>query len=158
MLVPLIGLWLYFVQLSDPVREKLRLVIFVEEAHHVLYRSAQRAKESLMNTLLRQCREVGIGFVVIDQHPHLVSSAALGNTYTSICLNLKDPADINRAAAMSLVDEEEKHAFSTLPVGHGIVKLQDRWRRSFVMWRFCQPVRIRAQGSPIQTSSRYSNG
>jgi len=54
-LVPLLCLWLYLVQLSDPVREKLRLVVFVEEAHHVLYRSTQRTNESLMNRLLRQC-------------------------------------------------------------------------------------------------------
>lgn len=132
-LVPLVCLWVYHVQLAAPVREKLRLVIVVEEAHHVLYRQSHRTSESLLNVLLRQCREVGIAMVVIDQHPHLVSSAALGNAYASICLNLKDPADINRAAALSLIDEEDKRCFTTLPVGQGIVKLQDRWRRPFLV-------------------------
>ncbi len=128
-LIPTLCLWLYHVKLAAPEREQLSLVIFVEEAHHVLYRHEHRAKEGLMNMLLRQCRELGIGVVVIDQHPHLVSSAALGNTYTTICLNQKDPSDISRAAGLSLVEEAEKRYFSLLPVGQGIVKLQDRWRR-----------------------------
>ncbi len=61
--------------------------------------------------------------------PHLISSAALGNTYATICLNQKDPSDINKAAALSLVEGEDKHFFSELPVGQGIVKLQDRWTK-----------------------------
>jgi len=133
LLVPILCLWLYYVRLGASEREILNLVIFIEEAHHVLYRQEQRAKESVMNMLLRQCREMGMGIVVIDQHPHLISSAALGNTYTTICLNHKDPADINKAAALSLVDEEDKKWFSMLPVGQGIVKLQDRWVKPFVV-------------------------
>jgi hypothetical protein len=56
-LIPIMCLWLYYVQLSSPTREKLRLVIFIEEAHHVLYRHEQRAKEPALYQLLRQCRE-----------------------------------------------------------------------------------------------------
>ena len=132
-LVPLLSLWIFHVKLDEPNREKLSFVIFVEEAHHVLYRHEQRARESLMNVLLRQCREIGIGIIVIDQHPHLISSAALGNTYTSICLNLKDPTDINRAAGLSLLEEGDKKYLSQLPVGQGIIKLQDRYRKPFLV-------------------------
>lgn len=132
-LVPLLCLWLYSVRLTAKEREQLSLVVFVEEAHHVLYRQEQRSKETLMNRLLRQGRELGIGFVVIDQHPHLISSAALGNTYTSICLNQKDPSDINRAAGLSLVPDADKHHLSLLPTGQGVVKLQDRWQRPFLV-------------------------
>jgi len=58
--------------------------------------------------LFRQCRELGIGIIVLDQHPHLLSAAALGNTYTTICLNQKDPNDINKALApdFELLDQE----------------------------------------------------
>jgi Helicase HerA, central domain len=132
-IVPLLCLWLYYVKLSSPDREKLRFVIFVEEAHHMLYRNEQRSKESLMNMLLRQCREIGVSMIVVDQHPHLISSAALGNTYTSICMNQKNPSDINKAAGISLVENCEKRYFSQLPVGQGIVKLQDRWRKPFLV-------------------------
>ena len=132
-LVPLLSLWIFHVKLDDPKRERLSFVIFVEEAHHVLYRHEQRARESLMNVLLRQCREIGIGIIVVDQHPHLISSAALGNTYTSICMNLKDPTDINRAAGLSLLEEGDKKYLTQLPVGQGVVKLQDRWRKPFLV-------------------------
>ena len=132
-LIPLLCFWIYSVRLSSGKREKLSLVIFIEEAHHVLYRQEQRSKETLMNQLLRQCREIGIGIVVVDQHPHLMSSAALGNTYTSICLNQKNPSDINKAAALSLISDEDKRHLSMLPVGQGVVKLQDRWRKPFLV-------------------------
>jgi len=132
-LIPLLCLWLYHLFLAQGEREKLKLVIFLEEAHHILHSRAQSGGESIMEMLLRQCREIGIGMIVIDQHPHLISSAVLGNTYTTVCLNLKDPGDIRKAAALSLVDEEDKGYFSQLPVGQGIVKLQDRWNKPFLV-------------------------
>jgi hypothetical protein len=128
-LIPLLCLWLYYVRLKSTNREKLKLVIFLEEAHHYLHKHAQTARETVLEMLFRQCRELGIGIVVIDQHPHLLSAAALGNTYTTICLNQKDPYDINKAAAVSLLDTDEKNYFSMLPVGQAIIKLQDRWTR-----------------------------
>lgn len=132
-LIPLLCLWLYRAKLASTQREKLSLVIVVEEAHHVLYGQGQRSKESVMEMLLRQCREMGIGMIVVDQHPHLISSAALGNTYASICLNQKEPKDIAKAAALSLVDEQDRHHFSKLPVGQAVVKLQDRWTDPFLV-------------------------
>ncbi len=132
-MIPLLCSWIYYYRLAQSDREELRLVVFVEEAHHVFYGQEHRAKESLMDMLMRQCREVGIALVVVDQHPHLISSAALGNTYTTICLNLKDPVDINKASGLCLLDEEDKKHLSMLPVGLGIVKLQDRWRRPFLV-------------------------
>ena len=132
-LIPLLCLWLYYVRLKSPDREKLSLVIFLEEAHHVLHKRAQTANETVLEMLFRQCRELGIGIIVIDQHPHLLSPAAMGNTYTTICLNQKDPSDINKAAAVSLLDTDERNYFSMLPVGQAIIKLQDRWMRSFLV-------------------------
>lgn len=126
-LIPLLCLWLYYVRLNSPVREKLKLVIFIEEAHHVLHKRPQATNETVLEMLFRQCRELGIGIIVIDQHSHILSAAALGNTFSTIFLNQKDPADINKAAAVCLLDAEEKKYFSKLPVGQGIVKLQDRW-------------------------------
>ncbi|MCH8913657.1 MAG: aminotransferase class III-fold pyridoxal phosphate-dependent enzyme, partial [Planctomycetes bacterium] len=132
-LVPILSLWLYSVRLASPDREKLCLVIVVEEAHNVLYRGEHRSKETVMNRLLRQCREIGIGIIVVDQSPHLISSVALGNTYTSICLNLKDPSDINRAAALSHLTEYEKGHMTLLSLGVGIIKLQGRWKRPILV-------------------------
>lgn len=143
-LIPLLCLWLYHVRLGSREREELKLVIFVEEAHHVLHRRAQTAHETILEMLFRQCRELGIGIVVIDQHPHLLSSAALGNTYTSIFLNQKDPADINKAAAVCLLDADERKYFSMLAVGQAILKLQDRWTR---------PVHVKFPLVPVNKGS-----
>ncbi|MBN2642785.1 MAG: hypothetical protein JXR78_14120 [Victivallales bacterium] len=132
-LIPLLFFWVYQIRLREKAREKLSLVIFIEEAHHVLYHGKTRSKETTMEMLLRQCREIGIGTVIIDQQPSLISSTALANTYTSICLNQKSPADINKAAFLSLVDNDDKKYFSMFPVGWGIVKLQDRWSRPFLV-------------------------
>lgn len=132
-LMPMMCLWIYYVQLGKESREKLQLVVFIEEAHHILYRQEQRSKETVMNMLLRQCREIGIGTIVIDQHPHLISSAAIGNAYTTLCMNLREPTDVNKAAGLSLVGDDAKHVFSSLPVGQAIVKLQDKWRAPFLI-------------------------
>jgi len=132
-LIPLLCLWLYYVRLKSPDREKLKLIVFLEEAHHVMHKKSQTANETVLEMLIRQCRELGMGIIVVDQHPHLLSAAVLGNTYSTIFLNQKDPSDINKAAAVSLLDNDEKNCFSMLPVGQAVIKLQDRWTRPFLV-------------------------
>ena len=131
-LIPLLFSWVYHTMLASPNREKLSLVIVLEEAHNVLYKGV-RATESLTEQLLRQCREVGIGVVLIDQQPNQISPTVLGNVHTSICMNLKDPADISRGAGLSLLTDDEKYYLSQLEVGQGIVKLQSGWQRPFLV-------------------------
>lgn len=132
-LLPMLALWLYYSKLASPNREKLSFVLVIEEAHNVLYGSDRKAQESPIAMILRQARELGMAIVVVDQHPHLISSAALGNAYTTITLNLKDPSDINKASALSLVSDAEKHHFSMLQTGYGIVKMQGRWQKPFLV-------------------------
>lgn len=130
--IPILALWIFHSMLPESERETLRLALFVEEAHHVFFEGSGY-RESLMNQLLRQCREIGIGIVVVDQHPSQISSAALGNTYTSVCMNLKDPKDLSKAAGVSGLTADQKRHFAFLPTGQGVVKLQDRWRRPFLV-------------------------
>lgn len=126
-LVPLLCLWLYHVKMASPAREKLSLVIIVEEAHNVFYQ--RQGGETTMDMLLRQCRELGMGMIVVDQHPSLISQSVLGNCYTSICLNLKNPGDARAGAALSGLESANYGLFTDLPVGVAVVKLQDRWRK-----------------------------
>lgn len=132
-LVPLLALWLYYAKLASAKREELSFILAVEEAHHVLHQQQRSARESALEMLLRQCREIGIGMIIVDQHPHLLSSAVTGNCYTSICLNLKDPKDVMAAARLSLLHAEDHSLLTQLPVGDGIIKLQDRWRQPFMV-------------------------
>jgi len=132
-LIPLLCLYIFYSKLHSAKREELSLVVFVEEAHHLLHRQSQSSSESVMEMLIRQCREVGIALVVLDQHPHLLSPAVLGNSYCSICFNLKDPRDINRGSDLSQLSSSDKGILSRLPVGYGVVKTQDRWLRPFLV-------------------------
>ena len=114
-LIPLLSLSLLYAMLHSGRREKLNMVIFIEEAHHILHGQGTRGSESVMEMLMRQCREVGIGMVVIDQHPHLISPAVLGNTALSICFNLKDPRDVRKASEISQLTEHEREYVESFP-------------------------------------------
>ena len=131
-LVNVLMLWLFQYCLQGRSREALKLVVFVEEAHNFLYKQVS-GRESVMSRMLRQGREVGLGFVVVDQHPHLLSSAALGNTFTSIFLNTKEPSDLNKVAVMANLREGEKSWLNSLDLGYGIVKLQGKWHQPFLV-------------------------
>lgn len=132
-LVPILMQWLFFAQLNQEKREQLRLVVIVEEAHHLLFKKSGRASESVMGQMLRQGRELGIGFVVVDQHPSLISQAALGNLYATVTFSLREPSDIARGQVLSGLQDEDRRHLSRLPVGQGIVKLADRWKEPFLV-------------------------
>jgi len=129
-LIPAILSWVYQVRLGSREREHLRLVVVLEEAHHVL---GDRQSEHFFGRFLRQCRELGIGVVIVDQAPSLLSSVALGNCYTTICMSLKDPDDIRVAGGLLQLSDKDRGQISQLPVGQGIVKLADRWKVPFLV-------------------------
>lgn len=132
-IAPLICLWLYLDRLGRSSRENLDLVLVIEEAQNFLPRARPNSSGSVMDMVLRQCRELGMGVITVAQHPHLFSSAALGNSFATLALNLKDVPDVNRAAGVLGLDDADKHALSLLPVGYAIVKFQDRYRKPFLI-------------------------
>ncbi|MCC6227741.1 MAG: hypothetical protein IT432_00765 [Phycisphaerales bacterium] len=129
MLVPALCLWVYFERLAAPVRERLAQVIVVEEAHQLLRAEGPTRREPVLGMLLRQAREINTGFIVVDQHPSMMSSAALGNSCVTVALNLKDGPDVNRAATLCGLNPREKHLLGVLPVGQAVVRVQSRWRQ-----------------------------
>lgn len=122
-------------RLQESQREIFKSAIVIEESHHVLLRKRQEVtgKETLMDTLLREIRELNTGVILLDQHPSLISKPALGNTYTSIVLNLKDGHDINAISECLLLAPDQKEYLGKLPVGWGIVKLQGRHFTPFLV-------------------------
>jgi len=89
-------LWLHHYRLGDGKREDFKHAIIIEEAHHVLLKSKQEAmgEETITDIILREIRELGESIILIDQHPSLISKPALGNTYTTIAMNLKHRDDV----------------------------------------------------------------
>jgi len=124
-------LWIHHYRLTQPDREVFKHVIIIEEAHHILLKRTGGKGEALTDTIIREIRELGEAIVLVDQHPSMISTPALGNTYTTITLNLKHRSDVTAISAAMLLDDEEKEIIGRLPIGHAVVKLQGRWVEPF---------------------------
>ncbi len=140
-IIEIILQWIRDWLLVNGEREKLKGVIILEEAHHVLNRekSSKLGTETVVDLIFREIRELGIGIVYIDQHPSLVSYPALGNTSTHIYMNLaldtKSSSDIQDAGNMLGLDyHEEGDYLRRLPVGHGFVMCRtSEFTRPFIV-------------------------
>lgn len=125
-------LWIHHYRLQEKERETFKHAIIIEEAHHVLLKKRE-TKETIMDVILREIRELGEAIVIIDQHPSLISIPSLGNTYCTIAMNLKHAHDVNAIGEAMNLNEEQREYLGKLPVGYGIVKLQNRHFQSFLV-------------------------
>jgi len=125
-------LWVHHYRLQDEDRETFKHAILIEEAHHVLLKKKE-SKETVMDIILREIRELGESIVLIDQHPSLISIPSLGNTYCTIAMNLKHSRDISTLGEAMLIEPKDREYFGKLEVGYGIVKLQGRWFKPFLV-------------------------
>lgn len=128
-------LWIHHYRMKEPGREKLKHVLLIEEAHHILLKKKQEltGAEAVTDVILREVREFGEAIVLLDQLPSLISKPALENSYTTICMNLKEKGDVTAAAKAMLLESDEARYLGRLPVGGGIVKLQARWVKPFLV-------------------------
>jgi len=125
-------LWIHHFRLVQPDRECFKHAIFIEEAHHILLKKPGGAGgEAITDTILREIRELGEAIILVDQHPSLISIPAIGNSYTTVAMNLKHKSDVNAIAAAMLMRDEESDLFGRLPVGAAVIKLQGRWLQPF---------------------------
>ena len=125
-------LWIHHYRLQDKDRETFKHAILIEEAHHVLLKKTE-SKETVMDVILREIRELGESIILIDQHPSLISIPSLGNTYCTIAMNLKHSRDTSTVGEAMLIDLKDREYFGKLEVGYGIVKLQGRWFKPFLV-------------------------
>jgi len=128
-------LWIHHYRMAEGKREQLKHVCIVEEAHHILSRKLQYVSgtETVIDIILREIRELGEAMIIIDQNPSLLSIPALGNTYTTLCLNLKEPHDVNTMCNVLNLECEQKDYLTKLEVGEAIVKLQGRYTEPFLV-------------------------
>jgi hypothetical protein len=127
-LIETLMVWIHHLRMQETKRETFKHCIIIEEAHNIL---SPAGKETVIDTLLREVRELGEAIVLVDQHPSQISIPALGNTYCTIALNLKHSKDINALADIMQVPREQRELFGTLAMGRGIVKLQSRFVHPF---------------------------
>jgi len=125
-------LYLHHKRMTEERREDFKHAIIIEEAHHILSdeRRSLVGGQSVMDIIFREIREFGESLILLDQHPSKISLYALGNTYTTICMNLKHKTDINAMGQCLLLDKE-RDILGMLEVGQAVVKLQGRIPRPF---------------------------
>lgn len=128
-------LWIHHRRMAEGKREEWKHTTVIEEAHHILSRKLQMISgtETITDIILREIREFGESLIIVDQNPSLLSVPALGNTYTTVCLNLKAGNDINVMRSVLNLDFQDKDFLSKLEVGQAIVKLQGRWPDPFLV-------------------------
>jgi len=129
-------LWLYYNRLAEGKSQIFKHAVLIEEAHN-LFLKRPNSEQSVHDLMLRQMRELGESLVLLDQNPSLLTVPALGNTGVTICLNLKHGDDVEAAGKAMTLPRENWDYIGRLPVGQGIVKLQDRWMKPFLV-RFPQ--------------------
>ena len=120
-------LWLHHRRMTENRRENFCHCTVIEEAHHLLSdeRRSLVGGQSVMEIIFREIREFGESMVLLDQSPSRISLPSLGNTYTTIAMNLKHRTDINAMAQCLLLDQD-KDMLGSLEIGEAIVKLQGR--------------------------------
>ncbi len=133
LIVETLLLWIHHYRMQEREREQLKHVIVIEEAHHVLRHEELGVKESILDVVIREIRELGEGIVMMDQSPAQFSQNAVGNSGTSFVFALKDKTDVNTAANFLLLEGEEKHYLNLLAVGTCVVKCQSEYRKPFLL-------------------------
>ncbi|MHC4309603.1 MAG: ATP-binding protein [Planctomycetota bacterium] len=125
-------LYLHHKRMAEERREDFKHAIIIEESHHILSdeRRSLVGGQSVMDIIFREIREFGESLILLDQHPSKISLYALGNTYCTICMNLKHKTDINAMSQCMLLDKE-REILGLLDVGQAVVKLQGRIARPF---------------------------
>lgn len=120
--------WIRDWMLMHGEREKLRGVVILEEAHHILNREKAKrlGSETVIDLIFREVRELGLGMVYLDQHPSMVSYPALGNTSIQIYMNLgldtMHSSDVQDATSMLGIDYDDQGVFlRRIPIGQGFM-------------------------------------
>ncbi|MGB3479886.1 MAG: DUF87 domain-containing protein [bacterium] len=128
-------LWIHHYRLREKEREVFKHAVIIEEAHHILSgeKTGLTGGESIMETTFREIREFGESLIILDQHPCQISLPALGNTYTTIVMNLKHKKDVSAIAQCMMLDSSEKDYPGNLEVGEAIVRLQGRIMKPFLV-------------------------
>jgi uncharacterized protein DUF87 len=134
-------LYLYRYRLAQGPRQDLTNLIVLEEAHNLLLKKAAEGRESVLESSIRQIRQYGLGYVFVDQSASLLSKVAFANSYATIALSQKLRSDIQAIAGAMNLNDEQKQALSTLPVGTAVVRLADDHPEAFLVRVPRSPVR-----------------
>jgi hypothetical protein len=118
-------LYLYHIRLSEPNRETFKHCTIIEEAHNCLLKEKTRitGKESIIEVILRQIRELGEGLVIIDQTPSQITPTALANIHTNIVMKLSYSDDVVTAGKLLGLAPNQFDYIKNLKTGWAIMRV-----------------------------------
>ena len=115
--------WIFHYRLAKNQRDQFDHCIFIEEAHHLLAKGTRNAHStSVLNSMLRECRELSQSICLLDQQPSEISKTALANTGTTIALSSKEKSDMGALANTMLLSNKDAEVLGRLPLGMAVVK------------------------------------
>ena len=123
------------ISFSESMNSPLKHITVLEEAHHILKRTAteQNLESSnvtgksveLIANSIAEMRTYGEGFIIADQSPNAVDMSAIRNTNTKIVMRLPDEADRRLAGKASALKDEQLDEITKLPKGVAVVYQSD---------------------------------
>ena len=107
--------------------------IIVDEAHNIfLKKPTSFNNESVTDMIYREMREYGTALICLDQHISKISDTVKGNSACHIAFQQQLPQDIQDVSDIMQL-RDQRHYFSSLPVGSAIVKLSERFNAPFLI-------------------------
>lgn len=117
----------------------LKHITVLEEAHNLLKKTSteQSADSSnmvgksveMLTNAIAEIRTFGEGFVIVDQAPNLLDTAAIRNTNTKIVLRLPENNDRETTGRSIALQEQQFDELSKLPTGVAAV-YQNDWQEA----------------------------
>jgi hypothetical protein len=121
----------YLKRLGTESRDRLQMLVVFEEAGRIFNAPFPQPQ---FNQVLRECREIGLGIMWINQSAEEVGNTAWANTNTLFVFKQISAKDINTVgSAVAFERAREKAYCARLGVGEAIVRLPDRWRFPFLI-------------------------
>lgn len=125
----------YRMSTTDEPNSALRHITVLEEAHNILKRtSMEQSMESsnvvgksveMITNSIAEMRTYGEGFIIVDQSPTSVASAAIKNTNTKIIMRLPDGDDRRIAGKSVSMKDNQIDEIAKLPTGVAVVYQND---------------------------------
>lgn len=117
----------------------LKHITVLEEAHNLLKKtSTEQSAESsnligksveMLTNAIAEIRTFGEGFVIVDQAPNLLDTAAIRNTNTKIVLRLPENTDREVTGGAIALNKQQFDELSKLPTGVAAV-YQNDWQEA----------------------------
>lgn len=153
----------YRVVNAKEANSRLRHVTVLEEAHNILTRTSTeqsmegsnvtgKSVEMLINSIA-EMRTYGESFVIVDQSPTSVHSAAIKNTNTKIIMRLPDGDDRRIAGKSAALKDNEIDELAKLATGVAVLYQNDWLQPVMCKVQMSQKERTQYQPTPDRKQS-----